>query len=143
MRDPYLLPRKVVMDSLLGFLIALTVGLTGIGGGSFTVPALLLITGLTAGEAVGTAFLFAGVLRLVAAPFYLAGKQIYGSYLWLLLLRAIPGLLLGTLGVPLLNREAGNPVVILVLGGIFAASSSWRLIPRVHNRPFARKNSRL
>ena len=31
---------------LLGFAIAVTVGLTGIGGGSFTVPALLLIAGL-------------------------------------------------------------------------------------------------
>ena len=128
------------MDSLLGFLIALTVGLTGIGGGSFTVPALLLISGLTAGEAVGTAFLFAGVLRLVAAPFYLAGKQIYGSYLWLLLLGAVPGLLLGTWGLRLLNREAGNPMVILVLGVILAASSSVSFIPRVQNPTFARKN---
>src|ERR1700738_1427148 len=142
MRDPYLLPRKVVMDSLLGFLIALTVGLTGIGGGGCLAAARLLITGLTAGEAVGTAFLFAGVLRLVAAPFYLAGKQIYGSYLWLLLLGAVPGLLLGTWGLRLLNREAGNPVVILVLGVILAASSSVSFIPQVQNPTFARKNRR-
>jgi hypothetical protein len=40
---------------------------------------------LHAGEAVGTAFLFAVVLRLIAAPFYVAGKQIHGRYLWLLL----------------------------------------------------------
>ena len=33
---------------VLGFAIALAVGLTGIGGGSFTVPALLLIAGLPA-----------------------------------------------------------------------------------------------
>ena len=54
------------MYSLIGFIIALAVGMTGIGGGSFTVPALVLIAGLTSGEAVGTAFLFAGVLRLIA-----------------------------------------------------------------------------
>ena len=65
------------MNFLVGFLIAAAVGLTGIGGGSFTVPALVLLAGLTAGEAVGTAFLFAGVLRLIAAPFYLLGKQIH------------------------------------------------------------------
>ncbi len=63
------------MNFFIGFLIALAVGLTGIGGGSFTVPALVLIVGLTAGEAVGTAFVFAGVLRLIAAPFYLVGKK--------------------------------------------------------------------
>src|ERR1700721_2718291 len=104
------------MNFLIGFLIAAAVGLTGIGGGSFTVPALVLIVGLTAGEAVGTAFLFAGVLRLIAAPFYLAGKHIHFRYLWLLLQGAVPGLLVGTLFLRLLNREAGNPVVIFLRG---------------------------
>lgn len=63
---------------LLGFAIALTVGLTGIGGGSFTVPALLLLFGLPA-EAVGTAFVFAGILRLIAgmlALHWVAGAPI-------------------------------------------------------------------
>jgi len=63
------------MNSLIGFLIAAAVGLTGIGGGSFTVPALLLVAGLTAGEAVGTAFLFAGVLRLIAALSIWSGSR--------------------------------------------------------------------
>jgi hypothetical protein len=82
------------MHLLLGFLIALAVGLTGIGGGSFTVPALLLIFGLPAGEAVGTAFVFAGVLRLIAAPFYLLGRHVHSRYFRLLLIGAVPGLAL-------------------------------------------------
>jgi uncharacterized membrane protein YfcA len=127
---------------IIGFLIALAVGLTGIGGGSFTVPALVLIAGFTAGEAVGTAFLFAGVLRLIAAPFYLAGKQIHARYLWLLLQGAVPGLLIGMWGLRLLNRDAGNPVVILLLGIILAASSSITFISRVQNPAFAAKNQR-
>ena len=36
------------MNILIGFLIAAAVGLTGIGGGSFTVPALVLLVGLPA-----------------------------------------------------------------------------------------------
>jgi uncharacterized membrane protein YfcA len=128
------------MHYLLGFLIALTVGLTGIGGGSFTVPALVLLAGLTAGEAVGTAFFFAGALRLIAAPFYLIGKQIHARYLWLLLLGAVPGLLIGTWLLRLLNRDAGNPVVILILGVILATSSSVSFIRRVQNPSFAAKN---
>jgi uncharacterized membrane protein YfcA len=130
------------MNFLVGFLIAVAVGLTGIGGGSFTVPALVLLAGLTAGEAVGTAFLFAGVLRLIAAPFYLVKKQIHSRYLWLLLKGAVPGLLLGTWVLRLLNRDAGNPVVILVLGVLLAASSSVTFIQRVQNRAFAGKNHR-
>ena len=129
-------------NSIIGFLIALAVGLTGIGGGSFTVPALVLVAGFTAGEAVGTAFLFAGVLRLIAAPFYLAGKQIHARYLWLLLQGAVPGLLIGMWGLRWLNRDAGNPVVILLLGIILAASSSITFIRRVQNPAFAAKNQR-
>lgn len=131
------------MNFLVGFLIAAAVGLTGIGGGSFTVPALVLLAGLTAGEAVGTAFLFAGVLRLIAAPFYLLGKQIHSQYLWLLLLGAVPGLLLGTWALRLLrSRDAGNPYVIVVLGILLAASSSVTFIRRIQNPAFAAKNHR-
>jgi uncharacterized membrane protein YfcA len=130
------------MNFLIGFLIAIAVGLTGIGGGSFTVPALLLLAGLTAGEAVGTAFLFAGVLRLIAAPFYLAGKQIHTRYLWLLLQGAVPGLLVGTWALRFLNRDAGGPVVILLLGVLLAASSSVTFFRRVQNPAFAGRNYR-
>lgn len=130
------------MNFFIGFLIAVAVGLTGIGGGSFTVPALVLIVGLTAGEAVGTAFVFAGVLRLIAAPFYLLGKHFDARYLWLLLRGAIPGLLLGTLALRLMGEEGGNPAVIILLGILLAASSSVTFVPRVQNPGFARKNSR-
>jgi hypothetical protein len=130
------------MNFFIGFFIAAAVGLTGIGGGSFTVPALMLIVGLTAGEAVGTAFLFAGVLRLIAAPFYLFGKQIHSRYLWLLLQGAIPGLLVGICALRWLNRDAGNPLVIVLLGVLLAASSSVTFIRRVQNPSFAGKNHR-
>jgi uncharacterized membrane protein YfcA len=130
------------MNFLVGFLIATAVGLTGIGGGSFTVPALVLIAGLGAGEAVGTAFLFAGGLRLIAAPFYLLKKQIHARYLWLLLQGAVPGLLVGTWALHMLNRNAGSPVVIMLLGILLAASSSVTFIRRVQNPAFAGKNHR-
>src|SRR3954465_620147 len=112
------------MQLLIGLFIGLAVGLTGIGGGSFTVPALVLIVGLPAGVAVGTAFVFAGVLRLVAAPFYIAGKHIHPRYLWLLVKGAVPGLLVGTYGLKLLSSEAGTPIVVVVLGALLTASSS-------------------
>jgi uncharacterized membrane protein YfcA len=142
MRHSHIFSRRAMMHYFVGFLIALAVGLTGVGGGSFTVPALVLLAGLTAGEAVGTAFLFAGVLRLIAAPFYLAGKHIHSHYLWLLLQGAVPGLLVGTWALQLLNRDAGNPIVILVLGVILAGSSSVTFIRRIQNPAFAAKNHR-
>jgi len=130
------------MNFVIGFLIAVAVGMTGIGGGSFTVPALILMVGLTAGEAVGTAFVFAGIVRLIAAPFYLMGKHFNARYLWLLLGGAIPGLLIGTFFLRLVGREAGNPVVVILLGILLALSSSITFAPLLQNRDFARKNSR-
>jgi uncharacterized protein len=128
---------------LLGFAIALAVGLTGIGGGSFTVPALLLFAGLSAGEAVGTAFIFAGIVRLVAAPFYLFHRQIHSRYFWLLLRGAIPGLLAGTLVLrSMTGTRGGNSTVVIILGAVLALSSAITFVPRVRNSQFAVRNSR-
>jgi uncharacterized membrane protein YfcA len=141
-RNSYLLGASARMNFVIGFLIALAVGMTGIGGGSFTVPALVLIVGLTASEAVGTAFVFAGVVRLIAAPLYLAGKHFNARYLWLLLGGAIPGLLIGTFFLKLVGHEAGNPVVVILLGILLALSSAITFAPQVHRPDFAQKNSR-
>jgi len=130
-----------MLNILIGFAIALAVGLTGIGGGSFTVPALVLLIGLPAGTAVGTAFVFAGVLRLIAAPFYLAGRHIHWRYLWLLVQGAVPGLLIGTYVLQVLSSNANSPIVVILLGMVLTASSSITFIPRVQNRGFAHKNS--
>src|SRR2546429_9501813 len=102
------------MNLFIGFLIAIAVGLTGIGGGSFTVPALLLIVGLPAGEAVGTAFVFAGVLRLIAAPFYLLGRQGHSRYFRLLLKGAVPGLVLGMYSLHSFACPEGSPWAIIL-----------------------------
>jgi len=125
---------------VLGFLIALSVGLTGIGGGSFTVPALLLVVGLPAGEAVGTTFVFAGVLRLIAAPFYLATKQVHSHYFRLLLLGAVPGLMLGMIALRVVAKQGSNPLVVIALGVLLTLSSSVTFIPRAQVPGFARKN---
>ena len=126
---------------LIGFVIALAVGLTGIGGGSFTVPALLLFAGLSAGEAVGTAFVFAGVVRLVAAPFYLCNRQIHSRYFWLLLQGAVPGLLAGTLVLRFVTERGGNSTIVIILGLVLAFSSALTFAPRARNHEFAFRNS--
>lgn len=130
------------MNALIGLLIALAIGLTGIGGGSFTVPALVLLVGLPAPVSVGTAFVYAGVMRLMAAPFYLSGKHIHWRYLWLLILGAMPGLLIGTYLLRILSGAANTPIVVILLGLLLTASSSVTFLPWVQNQNFARKNSR-
>jgi uncharacterized membrane protein YfcA len=129
------------MHFLIGFAIAVAVGLTGVGGGSFTVPALILIVGLPAGEAVGTAFVFAGVLRLIAAPFYMLTKHVHARYLWLLLQGAVPGLLIGIFVLRILSHNAGSALLIIVLGILLMVSSSLMFAPGMQSPGFAEKNS--
>jgi uncharacterized protein len=130
-----------MIHALLGFLIAVCVGLTGIGGGSFTVPALLLIAGLPPAEAVGTTFVFAGVLRLLAAPFYLATRQVHSRYFRLLLLGAVPGLAIGMLALRMLAEQNSNALIVLVVGILLTTSSLVSFIPRAQVPAFARENS--
>jgi uncharacterized membrane protein YfcA len=141
-RYSHFLGENGLMHLLLGFLIALAVGLTGIGGGSFTVPALLLIVGLPAGEAVGTAFVFAGVLRLIAAPFYLFRRNVNSRYFRLMLTGAVPGLILGIAALRGLAHSGNSPWVVLVLGLLLTFTAGLSFVPKAQNRDFVVKNSR-
>src|SRR5215831_16235357 len=122
MRNPHIFGALAMTYVLIGFVIALAVGLTGIGGGSFTVPALLLVGGLPVAPAVGTTFVFAGVLRLIAAPFYLAARQVHSRYFRLLVQGAVPGLLLGMIALRLLSTQDKNPAIVTILGVLLTAS---------------------
>lgn len=125
------------MRSLIGFAVALLVGLTGVGGGSFTTPALVLIAGLSGAEAVGTALVFSTIIRLTAAPFYVAGKHIHLRYLGLMLLGAVPGLLGGTYLLASFNSRRWNPVILVVIGAILIVSSALTFMCR-NVRPLAK-----
>lgn len=130
------------MNFVIGAVIALAVGLTGIGGGSFTVPALVILVGLSADASVGTAFVFAGVLRLIASPFYLAGRHVHGRYLWLLVQGAVPGLLIGTVFLRMMSKSTWSPAIVVILGLLLTASSTITFIKKAQNQNFARKNSK-
>lgn len=131
-----------MIQAAIGFFIAVAVGLTGIGSGSFTVPALLLIVGLPPVDAVGTAFVFGGALRLLAAPFYLAARQMHWRYFRLLLLGAVPGLVVGMYALRLLSAQGKNPLVTILLGLLLVVSSSITFLPRAQKPEFASKNAR-
>ena len=130
------------MEVVLGFLIAATVGVTGIGGGSFTTPALVLLIGLPSGEAVGTAMVFAAILRLIAGPFYLVRRNVDARYLRFLLIGAVPGLLLGTLFLRLMRTRVWSPVALLIIGVMLTISSALTFLPRTRYLHLTRERGR-
>ena len=59
------------MEFLIGFGIAIMIGLTGVGGGVITAPVLTLFLGVPPAQAIGTALVFSAVVKAIVAPAYL------------------------------------------------------------------------
>jgi len=127
------------MEIAIGFAIAVLVGLTGVGGGSFTTPMLVLACGVSGTEAVGTALVFSTVIKVAAAPFFLASKKVHFRYLRLMLVGAVPGLVAGTY---LLAAVRGwNPVVLILIGATLVVSAALTLIYRKRRQGLRRDSS--
>lgn len=112
------------MTTLAGFLIAVMIGLTGIGGGVLTAPVLLLFLGMPAPQAVGTALVFVAIVKLVAAPMFILRKEVNYRILALLLAGGVPGALAGSLLLSKLHHEGLDGIMLVLLGTtiIFSAS---------------------
>jgi uncharacterized protein len=103
------------MQVLAGFLIALAIGLTGIGGGSVTTPVLVLFLGVPPAAAIGTALVFGAVVRLAAAPLYAWRGRVHFRLLGYMLAGGIPGVLAGTFVLSRIDaRKLSGPVLAIV-----------------------------
>ncbi|MBI4911025.1 MAG: sulfite exporter TauE/SafE family protein [Acidobacteria bacterium] len=118
------------MTVLAGLLIALAIGLTGIGGGVLTAPVLLLFLGMPAPLAVGTALVFVAVVKLVAAPMFLIRGQVNYRILALLVAGGLPGALLGSLALNGLQSKGLNGVMLVLLGTTIVFSASINFLRR-------------
>lgn len=114
------------MTVLAGFLIALAVGVTGIGAGSLTLP-LLVLLGVSPVAAVATALAFTVVLKLVAAPFCLLARQVDFRVLRKMLTGALPGVLAGSYLLRTTSRPGWNPVLLLALGALVMFTAALNL----------------
>ncbi|MCC6393772.1 MAG: sulfite exporter TauE/SafE family protein [Bryobacterales bacterium] len=112
------------MTTLAGFLIALTIGLTGIGGGVLTAPVLLLFLGMPAPLAVGTALVFVAIVKLFAAPMFVIRRQVNYRVLSLLLAGGLPGALIGSVLLERLHSKGLNGPLLLLLGLTIVFSAS-------------------
>src|SRR5882672_3741160 len=105
----------------------MAVGLTGVGGGSITAPVLILFFGLAPAIGVGTALAFTAVIKMAAAPLYLARRQVSKRNLLLLCLGGVPGVLGGValIGAMNVKRYEGN--VFLLIGATIALMALFSL----------------
>jgi uncharacterized membrane protein YfcA len=125
------------MAIVIGFLIALAIGITGVGGGSVTVPVLILFLAIAPAKTVGTALAFTAAVKLLVAPIYVARKQVNYKILGLMLAGGLPGLVGGLYILRRLHAANQNSLLTVLLGVVIIATALLNLF-RV-NRQFDRK----
>lgn len=108
------------MEPLYGFLIALVIGATGIGGGSLTAPLLILGLGRSPATAVAVAQLYSAAVKLPAASLYLARGRLRWGTLRALLTGGIAGLFFGL--VLLQGLRNNKPLLLAVIGVVVLLS---------------------
>src|SRR4051794_6923373 len=111
------------MEVLLGFAIAAAIGVTGVGGGVITAPALILLLGMRPLEAVTTSLLFAATIKFLISPAYLWKRLVDFRILGKLLLGGLPGVVVGTWVLQRLNASNRHGLMYAILGGTVAVMS--------------------
>src|SRR5215472_8476900 len=104
------------MAPLLGFLIAIAIGVTGVGGGILTAPILIVFLHVPPVEAVTVSLLFAAAVKILIAPAYLWRGQVDFRILGKLLIGGVPGVLLGSVALQWLSAARQSGIVSAVLG---------------------------
>ena len=120
------------MPFVVGFLIALAVGLTGVGAGSITAPILILFFAISPAESVGTALIYGAIIKLVVAPMYLMRKQVDRRVMKLLCLGGLPGVVLGVYLIGALNALHYERVLFVLLGITIAAMAIYSFFRTLH-----------
>ena len=119
------------MTYLLGFLIALAIGLTGVGAGTLTTPLLILAVGLPARIAVGTSLIFGAAVKIITSPVYMARRQVDWRTLGFMLAGGVPGVLIGVfllcgVDAKVITGVIGATIVVVALFNLFRPTTENR-----------------
>jgi len=129
------------MEMILGFGIALVVGLVGAGGGPLTVPLLVLLLNRGAAESVGTSLAFIFITKLCASPLYIFRKSVDWKILFLMLIGGLPGLLIGSWILLHMSKTQIEPVLLPLVGVTIATLAFLRLF-RTKQAPRPKQETR-
>jgi uncharacterized membrane protein YfcA len=129
------------LEILAGFLIALAIGVTGVGAGSITAPILILFFHQSVSDAVTTALVFGTVVKLIATPIYMARGHVSYKILGWLALGGLPAVIFGSLLLNTFDKNAMTRPVLGIVGVtvlVSAAGTLWRsLTPKIEPHPVA------
>jgi uncharacterized protein len=118
------------VEIVLGFIIAVAIGITGVGAGVITAPVLILFMHVPPAAAVGTALAFSVTVKILVVPMQIYRKQVDYKVLAYMLAGGIPGVLTGSYFLAKLNARGTPGVLYAALGAtvmIMAAANLYRL----------------
>jgi|SRR5579871_5797828 len=118
------------MEIVLGFLIAVAIGVTGVGAGIITAPVLILFLHVPVAHAVGTALMFGVIVKLLVVPMQLYRGQVHFRVLGYMLAGGVPGVIIGSLILAHLNVPSKHNTLNAALGitiAIMAAINLYRM----------------
>lgn len=95
-----------MLVALIGLVVGIAVGATGVGAGILTVPLLVMLAGRSAVESVGAALLFSTIIKTLAAARYQWRGQVDWKTLGWLALGGVPGVLAGSFFLKELNEDS-------------------------------------
>ncbi len=133
------LPKALVVG-FLGSIVGIAIGMTGVGGGTLSVPLLTIVAGQPIWESVGTALLFSTLVKSYAAWRYYLDRNIDFRVLHSLLIGGLPGVIGGSFLMQRLSGEHNKKTMIAAVGGIVAITAGVSLYRTF--RTFARTSSR-
>jgi uncharacterized membrane protein YfcA len=111
------------MEIVVGLLIGIAIGATGVGGGTLTAPTLILLMHYPPRQAVATALVYASAVKLWASAVYLYKKQVNFRILAFLLAGGIPGAILGSFALTRLKVTHANAWIMFVVGLVVTFSA--------------------
>jgi hypothetical protein len=117
----------LILEVLLGFVIALAISLTGVGAGSMTTPILILFLRVPPATAVGTSLAFGAIVKIASIPTYAWRRQVNFRILGLLLAGGIPGVLAGSFALDKMKHGPYQGVLYAMLGCLIVGTASFRL----------------
>jgi uncharacterized membrane protein YfcA len=117
------------VEILAGFLIALAIGITGVGAGSITAPILILFFHMSPSDAVTTALVFGTVVKLFATPIYMARGHVNFRVLKFMALGGLPAVIVGSFLLSAFDKNALMRPILGIVGltvVISAVGTFWR-----------------
>ncbi|HEX5228631.1 MAG TPA: sulfite exporter TauE/SafE family protein [Bryobacteraceae bacterium] len=122
------------MEIVLGFIISVAIGVTGVGAGVITAPVLILFLHVPPAKAVGTALVFSTAVKLLVVPMQIYRKQVDYKVLGYLLAGGIPGVLAGSLILAHFNAKGSQGILYAALGSTIVVMAGLNLY-RIWLRP--------